>query len=179
MKDYIPDKYTPEFARFAVDQVGVEEAFKLAPIVCIDACKADRNLAVAFADVLQQPLPLMRTFLAFENIEKHREWVERCRREIPQSEWILAEGDDWCVPPPQDPCTPTDGQNSDDEPEYQFRRERPAAGLPNVLDGTRYALVSYFTHYTSTTAPSEIGGTTIEELEQLLADAMETWESLA
>ena len=166
LKDYIPDKYTPQFARFAVEQVGAEEAFKLAPSVCIDACKVDRNIALAFADVLQQPLPLMRTFLAFENIEKHREWLQRCRREIPQSEWILAEGDDGYVPP-QDPVTRTDNQSSE-ETDYQFIREKPAAGLPNVLDGTRYALISYFTHYTSTTTPSEISGATIEELEQFV-----------
>ena len=162
-KDFVPESAAGEYAKFALDQFGVESATSLCPDVCIKACVSNYHLASLFAPFLHQPLPLLPTFLAFSKIKEHEEWVEKCRSEIPETKWILTDGNDQ----KQKQAVSHDrGDEEEDQPEYKFRRPRPPKGLPGVFDGSRYALISYFTHYNMNSKPSEITGATIEEIEQ-------------
>lgn len=163
LNNFIAEKATCIFASFALNLFGAAGAVSMCPDLCLHASRVDRKLASAFAPFLHQPLPLMPTFLSFVDIEEHKEWVGQCKAEIPKEQWILAEGDEGFSKPP----IATDSDSEEEEQvEYRFKRARPAKGISGVFDGTRYSLISYFTHYNNSSNPAEITGATIEEIEQ-------------
>jgi len=97
LKDYVAESNAACFASLFIAEFGAVNALKVCPDVCLWGCKSDRLVASMIAELLEQPLPIMPTFLSFAFIERHAEWVQTCRCEIPKELWILQQGDDGYV----------------------------------------------------------------------------------
>ncbi|OHT04348.1 hypothetical protein TRFO_28102 [Tritrichomonas foetus] len=64
------------FANYLACYGSPEQAIEKGKDKIVAACTKDYNLASLYAPFLEQPLPPMPTYHAFENIDKHKKWLE-------------------------------------------------------------------------------------------------------
>lgn len=83
-----------EATNFLIEMKGEQEALSLCFDTVITAVSVNYELAQQFAPHLDQPLANLRTFEAFQNIPKHKEWIEKCKKEIPADQWIILSEDE-------------------------------------------------------------------------------------
>jgi hypothetical protein len=84
----IPAEALPTAVRTAVEIFGSRLAYAQMKETVHSLIESDFEIAKLFAPELPLDLPPLRTFLAFDGVDGWAEWIGRCRREIPESEWI-------------------------------------------------------------------------------------------
>ena len=83
-----------KIVKTAVKLLGPEKTLISCKDIIISALSVDRKLAKEFSILIEQPLPLMPTFLSFANIEKHSSWFKECKSTIPRDKWIFIKGEE-------------------------------------------------------------------------------------
>lgn len=110
-----------------------EQVLEMAKRLVLKSISFDFDLAKEFAPLIDQPLEKMRTFLAFEGIEKHHEWVEQCKHHFTKDQWITSNNEDY------KPVIILKKRES------SFKYENPVIqkGIDGLLDETKYSIISY------------------------------------
>jgi hypothetical protein len=139
IQDWITPVEGRWFGCFAVEKFGPERAVATSKDVCLMAAEIDPVIARAVAPFLDQPLTPLPTFAAFADVDKHADWVQRCRETIPQTDWIIEQPPDESLIPDEAPLA---------EPVFLFVSPDIQPGIDGVFDGTCYSMVSYLTHLT-------------------------------
>ena len=136
---------------------GHTRTILLAKPQVLKAISIDYNLAKRFASYLDQPLDVMPTYEAFEGVEQHKEWIEKCKNEIPEADKI----------------TPKDEQFVDEEVKethFEFHPVTPdniEKGIEQIGNGYKYDLIQFL--YFSDISKKELP-IPITEVEQFIID---------
>lgn len=88
---YFPSNHFDAIVDASASLFGIEETFVMYPELVNHAITYSFPIAKKFSTVLSQPLPKIRTFLAFLGVEKHKKWIEECIKAIPFDKWILSD----------------------------------------------------------------------------------------
>ncbi|OHT06453.1 hypothetical protein TRFO_25571 [Tritrichomonas foetus] len=117
---------------FLLKMKGPEETLNLAKEQVHKVISINYNIAKEFAPVIEQPLEIMPTFEAFEGIEKHHEWVEKCRKEIPENKLIS--------PRKEEPLI----EEEIKEEHFELQQITIEKGIEQIGDGYKYDLINLF-----------------------------------
>ena len=109
---------------------GPEKALELSEKKVKKAISVKYSLAEAFAPYIKQPLDKMTTFLAFQGIEEHKEWVEQCKLTIKEDQWVHPKDHNDTIEEKKFAFQPIDSSNLKD-------------GILGFLDGTKYSLIRF------------------------------------
>ncbi|OHT10857.1 hypothetical protein TRFO_19752 [Tritrichomonas foetus] len=114
--------------------------------IVLKAVSEDYEIAKQFAPYLKQPLNPMKTFLAFDEVEEHKSWINECKERIKGEQWIKP-------------------SNEDTKPEFtekhfEFQKVVPEKGIEGLFDGNKTSVLS-FLYFNSNSIPISI-----DELEE-------------
>ena len=86
---YFPHNHFDSIVDASVTLYGENETISRFPELVKHAITYSYHIASLFSNLIDQPYPKVKTFLAFSNQEKHKKWIEECRKTIPFKDWIV------------------------------------------------------------------------------------------
>lgn len=86
---YLPQNHFDSVIEAAVSLYGTQKTLEQYPELVKHAITYSYNVSKLFSKQLEQPLPKLKTFLAFCQEDKHYEWVKECIKVIPFKDWII------------------------------------------------------------------------------------------
>lgn len=190
--------YSKIVVEYLILEKGPEEAIKIEKNKSLKAASTDFYIAKKLAPYIDQPIPKFRTFLAFEGIEKHSEWVKDCKEFYTEDQWITApnrqkedknqnqnknqeENED-----KSDNDNDNDDDDVDDENQSKVKIEEEDVsekvgfqmpedskyvekGIDGFLDGTKYSIVSFLNYRSNKSSLNSVNeNVSIDEIEEFV-----------
>lgn len=133
-KSIIKFANSDKVAEFAISYYGPQKAIETIPDKVLCLASKSYRVASEIAPYVNQPLQQMPTFMAFQNEEKHKEWIEQCKLSIHKERWVL----------PKEEIIIKKIKEESSERKFIFNDAKALKGIDNLFDGTLISLINFF-----------------------------------
>lgn len=164
--------YSKTVVNYLINEKGPEETIKIEKKKSLKAASVDFEIAKKLAPFIDQPIPKYKTFLAFEGIEKHKEWIDECKKYYSEDQWITAPDAKEEVEE-NDKIEEEEEEKSENEEKIGFKLDENSTeiekGIDGFLDGNKYSIVTFLNYGSNKHDLKSINESiSIEEIEEFV-----------